>query len=309
MRHRRRCTGALLYAVRKWYAKRMRRLYLVFSLLGLGCDGKSVAEREIEADRAASQPFVEQLKKTNACPDCKIEYADLRGGKFDQANLRGAGLFMVDAPDSSFRGADFTDGFLFGNLQRADLRDIRFHDSGLSGDLRGADIRGSTFSGRTSLKPHYAQGARMDNLDLRGIALASSGNFAGAILRGADLRGLVFNGTSGSYRRREGSLASLRPGYGGMHLAGADLRDADLRGTNMNTCDLSNADLRGAKLQGAEFSGANLQGAKLSLDQLADAHFGAATWIDGTTCAVESSGKCVPTVPKASAPEGPNVAP
>src|SRR5690606_26636286 len=69
-------------------------------------------------------------------------------------------------------------------------------------------------------------------------------------------------------------------------------------GTNMNTCDLSNADLRGAKLQGAAFSGANLKGAKLSLDKLADADFGAATWIDGTECDVNSTGKCVPLPPK-----------
>ena len=279
----------------------MRRFWLVCSLLVWGCDGKSVAEREIEERRAASMPFVKQLKQTNACRECNIEYADLSGGKFEKADLRGAGLFMVEAPDSSFRGADFTAGFLFGNLQRADLRDIRFHNSALSGDLRGADIRGSTFTGRTSLTPYYAQGARMDHIDLHTISLPTSANFSGAVLRGADLRDLVFNGTSGSYRRREGNFATLSPGYGGMRLAGADLRDADLRGTNMNSCDLSNADLRGAKLQGAEFSGANLKGAKLSLDNLADAHFGSATWIDGTKCDVNSTGKCVPLPPKPAA--------
>lgn len=102
------------------------------------------------------------------------------------------------------------------------------------------------------------------------------------------------NGVMGSYKREAAVPLRLLAGYGGSRWAGADLREADLRDTSFNSCDLSNADLRGALLSGASFAGANLEGPKLSLDALADANFGAATWIDGTECeSVQSVGKCV----------------
>lgn len=277
------------------------RLAAASSLLfTYSCKSPEEVQRSVEL--RASRPFIEQLERTNACPGCDIKWADFTGKNFAGADLRGAHLLVVVAPDSNFRGANLTGGALVGNLQRADLRDMVFQDGSLRGDLDGADLRGSIFSGRADLAPSHARGARFDGLDLRKVGFPESGDWSGASLRGADLRGLVMNGFTGSYERVEGDAWRLQPGHGGSRWAGADLRDADLRGTNFNRCDLSNADLRGALLQGARLS-ANLQGAQLSLDSLADADFGAATWIDGTTCdSFKSIGKCVPFAAPSSNP-------
>lgn len=270
---------------------------------------KSPEEEQRSAELRASRPFIEQLERTNACPGCDIKWADFTGKNFAGADLRSAQLWMVVAPDSNFRGANLTGGSLFGQLQRADLRDMIVHDGGVSGELDGADLRGSVFSGYARLMPRSARGTRMDGLDLRTNMGMDSSNWSGASLRGANLRGLVMNGMSGSYKRIAAVPSRLEAGYGGSRWTGADLRDADLRDTSFNSCDLSNADLRGALLEGARLSGANLQGAQLSLDSLADADFGAATWIDGTTCdSLKSIGRCVPVKlpPKPQPPPGAN---
>lgn len=262
------------------------------------CKSPEEVQRAIEL--RASKPFIEQLERTNACPGCDIKWADFTGKNFAGADLRGAQLFMIVAPDSNFRGANVTGGMLFGQLQRADLRDLILHDGSVSGELDGADLRGSIFTGKTGLYPYHANGARFDGLDLRESRGLDYGNWSGASLRGANLRGLVMNGMTGSYNRAPAVPLRLEAGYGGSRWVGADLREADLRDASFNSCDLSNADLRGAVLDGASFSGANLQGAQLSLDSLANADFGAATWVDGTKCdAVTSIGKCAPFKPLA----------
>lgn len=264
---------------------------------------KSAEEVERNVELRASRPFIEQLERTNACPGCDIKWADFTGKNFAGADLRGAHLFMIVAPDSNFRGANLTGGSLVGNLQRADLRDMVVQDGAVEGELDGADLRGSVFAGYAGLLPARARGARLDGLDLRRLRGPHGGDWSGASLRGADLRGLVMNGFTGSYKRVEGDAWRLQPGHGGSRWSGADLRDADLRGANFSRCDLSNADLRGAQLNGASFSGTNLQGAQLSLDSLANAEFGSATWIDGTTCApIKSIGKCLPFTAQASSP-------
>lgn len=279
------------------------RLAAAASLLfTYSCKSPEEVQRSVEL--RASRPFIEQLERTNACPGCDIKWADFTGKNFAGADLRGAQLWMVVAPDSNFSGANLTGGFLFGQLQRADLRNMNVHDGGVSGELDGADLRGSTFSGHARLSPDSAQGTKLDGLDLRQVGAPEFGNWSGASLRAANLRGLVMKGFLGSYKRESGDPWRLQPGYGGSRWSGADLREADLRDTSFNSCDLSNADLRGALLAGASFSGANLQGAQLSLDSLADADFGAATWIDGTTCgAIKSIGKCAPFTPP---PNNPN---
>jgi uncharacterized protein YjbI with pentapeptide repeats len=269
-------------------------LYLTFTY---SC--KSHEQRQRDREREASRPFREQLERTNACPGCDIRWIDFTGKNFAGADLRGAHLFMVVAPDSNFRGANLTGGMLFGQLQRADLRDMTVHDGTVCGNLDEADLRGSVFSGRSDLEPDSARAARFDGLDLRTIKNPYSGNWSGASLRGANLRGLVMNGMTGAYKRIPAVPSRLEAGYGGSRWAGADLRDADLRDTSFNSCDLSNADLRGALVSGASFSGANLEGAQLSLDLLADADFGAATWLDGTTCdGMKSIGQCTPFKPQ-----------
>lgn len=92
--------------------------------------------------------------------------AVLRDASFQRAQLTGARLAGVEAPDARFvsadlagadltgamlRGADFTRGNLRGAvLARADLRRARFFRSDLTeADLSGAQLAGADFSGAT----------------------------------------------------------------------------------------------------------------------------------------------------------------
>lgn len=143
-------------------------------LFTYSCKSPEEVQRSVEL--RASRPFIEQLERTNACPGCDIKWADFTGKNFAGADLRGAHLFMIVAPDSNFRGANLTGGALIGNLQRADLRDMVVHDGSVEADLDGADLRGSIFSGKTGLAPFHARGARFDGLDLRKIGVPEIGN-------------------------------------------------------------------------------------------------------------------------------------
>ena len=84
----------------------------------------------------------------------------------------------------------------------------------------------------------------------------------------------------------------------------ADCSSPPKESVNWSGCNLQNRDLSGAKLREANLSGANLMearltwanliGANLIGANLAEANLSDATWIDGTKCAKNSIGKCVP---------------
>lgn len=109
------------------------------------------------------------------------------------------------------------------------------------------------------------QGANLNTTVLREAKLSAT-NISRADIRYADLR---------SADLRYADLTGSR-------LLGANLQEADLRGANLSNTDMRFADLSGGLLDEADLSGANL---------------GSAIWIDGTSCAEQSIGHCVPETP------------
>lgn len=97
---------------------------------------------------------------------------------------------------------------------------------------------------RTDLLRRIKDGARLDDLDLRG----------------ADLAGIAIPGAS----------------LGGLDLTGADLSRADLMGTDLAGARLDRARLDGARLEGADLMCASLCGASLRGCSLAAANFAGA---------------------------------
>ncbi|MBI5451322.1 MAG: pentapeptide repeat-containing protein [Gammaproteobacteria bacterium] len=104
--------------------------------------------------------------------------------------------------------------------------------------------------------------ASMENMDLRGADLHHSNlaeaSLAFSILDQSHLEGATLTGGN---------------------LKGVSLRGAILSEALLQDADLSYADLTGAIIDGADFSNANL---------------GKAKWIDGSLCAPESVGRCLP---------------
>lgn len=131
------------------------------------------------------------------------------------------------------------------------------------GDMGGAPVHWSN----CKLEGLNAAGAKLkrallDNTDLRG-----------ANLRGADLSKSVL--AYSNLSSADLSYANLA----GASLVGAGMRQVDLSHARLAGADLSYADLRGARLQGAD---------------LAKARLGKALWTDGSVCAPQSLGSCLP---------------
>ena len=85
---------------------------------------------------------LEQLKKTNRCPDCNLEKADLHGMKLEGANLSGANLSEANLSDADLSGANLSRAnLIWSNLKGANLTNA---------DIGGADFRGAELAGAMS---------------------------------------------------------------------------------------------------------------------------------------------------------------
>lgn len=114
---------------------------------------------------------------------------------------------------------------------------------------------------------------------------------AGARLSGVDLMRATLNSadlTGASLPRAQ--LAKADASFANFSLA--DLTAADLRGAKLVGAMLRNARLTGAQMQNADLSYANLTGADLAQAKLDGARLDHAIWVDGSTCAQGSVGKC-----------------
>lgn len=114
------------------------------------------------------------------------------------------------------------------------------------------------------------QGVMLEGRNLTGAQLRSANLFS-ARLRGANLSGADL-GFADLSRGDLGAVNFIRAS-----LTGANLQESDLGGSDFSNADLSYANLRGANVNGARFDGARLD---------------KAIWVDGTTCAVGSTGAC-----------------
>jgi len=164
------------------------------------------------------------------------------------------------------------------DLQDADLSDadVDLSDAELSeANLSGANLSEVSLCD-ANLNEADLSGANLNEADLVGTGLFEA-DLSGAILSNADMQFANLN---------EANLS-------GANLSGAFLERASLREANLSDANLSDADLEGADLTEANLSEANLKGAlNLSEATLSEANLSFATWTDGSTCDILSSGMC-----------------
>jgi len=90
------------------------------------------------------QTLLDQLKKTNRCPDCNLEKADLQGWKLIDADLNG-----VNLGGANLSGADLSGANLSGaNLMWANLKGANLENA----DIGGTNFLGAELAGATSPK-------------------------------------------------------------------------------------------------------------------------------------------------------------
>lgn len=114
-----------------------------------------------------------------------------------------------------------------------------------------------------------------------GSASLAGANLSSAVLRDARLSATDLNGANMQYINLSGADLSYAQ-LVGTNLMGANLQGVDLRGADLSNSDLRYADLSKSLIENAVFSGARMEGV---------------IWFDGTTCAVNSVGRCVPVSP------------
>jgi len=115
----------------------------------------------------------------------------------------------------------------------------------------------------------------------------SGAQYLQANLREAKLNSVQLNGASLSGADLSGADISYAD-LSNAHLSLANLAAANLKGANLRYADLRNADLRDADLSYADLTNARIDG--INLD---GARLDYTIWIDGTTCAPGSEGRCV----------------
>lgn len=114
-----------------------------------------------------------------------------------------------------------------------------------------------------------------------GSASLAGANLSSAVLRNAKLSATDLRGANLRYVNLSGadlSYAQLKAA----NLMGANLQGTDLRGADLSNSDLRYADLSKSLVENAVFAGAGMEGV---------------IWTDGSTCAVNSVGRCLPTTP------------
>ena len=114
-----------------------------------------------------------------------------------------------------------------------------------------------------------------------GSASLANANMSSAVMRNARLSATNLQGANLQYANLNDADLSYAQ-LNGANLMGANLQGADLRGADLSHSDLRYADLSKSLIENAVFTGANMEGV---------------IWFDGTTCAVTSVGRCVPTHP------------
>ncbi len=173
----------------------------------------------------------------------------------DFSDSRGIDLKIINMEKCCFRKAEFTGGYLQGDLAGSDLSEGSFESVVFSArqaqapllSVAGAcfpraRLRAARFYGGPLLSPDF-QGADLTQASFNAMAI-HSGNFRGAILRGV-------------------LLAECK-------LLGCDFQDADLRGANLAGADLTGSNLSGARLEHAHLRGAALGPVELSTAQHLD---------------------------------------
>ena len=224
-----------------------------------------------------------------------IVFQDLRGAKFDGADLRQV-IFWQTLFDerTSFRGADLR-GAQFQDVQlegvdfqaalinyllvdQATLRadQIKATESYRRHDLSGCKLTATLWNGRENV-PARVQDLSLAGFDLVGTSFVgidltkmdlSDTDLARTRFRGCQVRqDQIFKSRGFSYPSEPTDRQSPPVQYAGMRF-----ENMDLRGWSFVKANLRHASFVGCQLDGADFSGAEIEGAQLgqiTADQLA----------------------------------------
>jgi uncharacterized protein YjbI with pentapeptide repeats len=161
-------------------------------------------------------------------------WADLRGAKFEGANLSEANLRGAYLRGRNLSGA---------NLKQADLSETNLEGANLTGaDLNGAKLERAILEG-ANLEGANLYGAELYEANLTGANLKGA-NLSKAFLTGADLYGAHLSGAN----------------LAGANVIRAYLAEADLRGANLNRANLERAVLVETNLTGADLTASRIYG-------------------------------------------------
>lgn len=236
-----------------------------------------------QSAQAANPNQVDQLRRTNQCPNC-----DLSGANLAEANLYGANLVNANLRGANLKGA---------NLGAANLSDANLSEADLSNAYLFTAILDGTNLSNANLQLAYLREVKLNNVNLQGANLKginlSHTNLGSVSLKDADLRDANLNYTSfidfrvPGVNPNDNSLRQLAPLFlfqtGCLTASNSDnflnsLRDSgieilrtDLTGTNLSRANLSHAMLANLVLDGANLRNANLTGATLRCSSLKNA--------------------------------------
>ncbi|MBM3507591.1 MAG: pentapeptide repeat-containing protein [Alphaproteobacteria bacterium] len=243
--------GTLSYT-RSWMARHLPTL--AWTLAWLLVAG---AAAQVPAPAVGEKEAAFLTGRSNDCPACALEGADLqrrelKGANLERAVLGAANLYLANLEGANLKGADLEGA----NLSRSNLRGADLSDATISyANLYLADGTGAKFNGT------YAVEAILIRMRLQ-RATFENAKLIDSDFRNASVGGAVFrNAYLGGSRFDQVNLGRLD--MRGANLEVADLPFATMRGTNLEGVNLKEADLYGADLTDANLKAANLTNARL----------------------------------------------
>jgi hypothetical protein len=169
--------------------------------------------------------------------------------------------------------------------RRRGMPNVYVLGAGLIGAVSLAVVLVATLSGGTETQAPNCAAPAASGVNWNGCALLGL-KANGADLSQASMREARLSGASLRRARLVDSDLSYAD-LSGANLARADLRRAKLVGTNLSGANLASASFGAADLTAADMRGANIAGATFR-----DGTLDRAIWIDGSSCARGSVGKC-----------------
>jgi uncharacterized protein YjbI with pentapeptide repeats len=206
----------------------------------------------------------------------RMENTNLRGIRFNDADLRGANLRGSKLDRSVLKGARLTGSNLAGttlfytDLAGADLTGVDFTGARFnSTNFMGSDLKGAT--GLTLAQLKGSPKSVHNSWPARNILLAHPGEALQKLL------GFPLDHENRLAKMDFSGYSLFRADFKSADLHGASFRGADLRNTRFGDANFRDADLRLAILDKAWFESADLRGADLRQASLMDI-----TWSTGT---------------------------
>lgn len=213
------------------------------------CGDSMANEKHVELLKSNVKDWNKWRKENNGeavdLRNAELCGADLAGAILSFANLQGAKLGSLKDKN--------TDGWIFTNLERADLSNA---------NLEGADLS------HANLGAANLEGANLEGATLRIVTLRKA-KLSGANLQNANLESAILDEVNASGYRNPTMLQGANLVRANLHKA--DFRQANLQGANLALAQMQDAEFYSANLEGADLSTTDLQGASFHSANLKDA--------------------------------------